>query len=536
MSLGVPIISSFNDKGVRAAKGAFKDLQTSGDKLSKSLKLGMAAGAAGIAGAAYAAFDFAKAAMEDQAAAAQLANALKNTTGATDAQVKATEDWITKTSLATGVADDELRPALAAISRSTHDVTKAQKLLGTAQNIAAGTGKPLAAVSQAVAKAYAGQTGALKKLSPETAKLIKAGASTDEVFASLDKTFKGAADTMANTTAGKMKRLGVATNELKEGIGSALLPAFEGLADFALNKLGPAFTKFQDSIDKNGLMKTLSETFKKGWDWLTSKGLPMLLDKLQEFGKAIVEWVGPRIGPFLQALGELITKGANWLLDTGLPTLVDKMKQLGQALVDWIKPNIVPMLTKLGELIAAIAVWALTVALPKLISLAAEWSLALVGWVLDLAPELIKGLGSAIWELVKALPKLGKKLLDGFVDLSSKIGKAIANGAIAGLNMLIDAFNDVLEFNVPLGFGKHLTVNPPDIPHIPALAQGGIVTGPQLALIGEAGPEAVIPLSKMGAMGGNTFVIQTGVGDPVAIGREIEKVMQRYSRRTGVAA
>jgi hypothetical protein len=79
-------------------------------------------------------------------------------------------------------------------------------------------------------------------------------------------------------------------------------------------------------------------------------------------------------------------------------------------------------------------------------------------------------------------------------------------------------------------------VNPPDIPHIPALAEGGIVTSPTLALIGEAGSEAVIPLNKMGSMGGNTFVIQTGVGDPIAIGREIERIMQRYQRRTGVAA
>jgi len=536
MSLGVPIISSFNDKGIKATKNAFRDLQNEGDKLSKGLKLGMAGAAAGIGTVAFAAYDFVKAAVADQAAAAQLSNTLKNVTGATDAQVKATEDWITKTSLATGVADDELRPALAAISRSTKDVSKSQKLLGTAQNIAAATGKPLAAVSQAVAKAYAGQTGALKKLSPETANLIKAGASTDEVFASLDKTFKGAADTAANTTAGKMKRLGIATNELKEGIGTALLPAFEGLADFALNKLGPAFTKFQDSIDKNGLMKTLGDTFKNAWNWLTSKGLPMLLDKLQEFGNAIVDWVGPRIGPFLKALGELIAKGANWLLDTGLPLLVQKLQQLGQALVDWIGPKIVPMLTELGKLIAAIAVWVLTDALPKLISLGAQLAGSLIGWVFELAPKLIMGLASAFGQLVKALPKLGKKLLDGFIDLAKKIGVAIANGAIAGLNLLIDGFNKVLEFDVPLGFGKKLTVNPPDIPHIPALAQGGIVTSPTLALIGEAGPEAIVPLNKANGMGGNTFVIQTGVGDPVAIGREIEKVMQRYSRRTGVAA
>lgn len=534
--LGVPIISSFNDKGVKQAQKAFTGLKDSSEKVSKSLKIGMASAAAGIAGAAYAAYDFAKAAMEDEAAAAQLANSLKNTTGATDAQVASVEKWITSVSLATGTADSELRPALAAISRSTKDVTKAQKLLTTAQNISAATGKPLAATSKAVAMAYSGQFGALKKLSPETAKLVKAGASADEVFASLDSTFKDAANTAANTTAGKFQRFSVAVDELKEGLGAALLPAMSAVSGFAVNKLIPAFQSFQDSISKNGLMNTLSDYFSNGWKWLTSEGLPMLMKKLNEMGTALVDWVKPRIIPFLKQLGEWIAAGANWLLDVGLPTLVDKMKELGQALVDWIKPNIAPMLQQLGALIAKIAVWALTVALPKLIALAAEWGLALVGWVLQLAPELIKGLGLAIWELVKALPGLGKKLLDGFVDLSKKIGKAIANGAIAGLNMLIDAFNDVLEFDVPLGFGKKLTVNPPDIPHIPALAEGGIVTSPTLALIGEAGSEAVIPLSKMGNMGGNTFVIQTGVGDPIAIGREIERIMQRYQRRTGVAA
>lgn len=126
--------------------------------------------------------------------------------------------------------------------------------------------------------------------------------------------------------------------------------------------------------------------------------------------------------------------------------------------------------------------------------------------------------------------------MDAFIDLGKKLGKAVANGAIGGLNKIIDGFNDLLEFKISLPFGKSFTVNAPDIPHIPALAAGGIVTSPTLALIGEAGPEAVVPLSKMDSMGGPTFVIQTGVGDPVAIGREIERVMQRYQRRTGMAA
>jgi hypothetical protein len=536
MSIRIPIVSQFSDKGVKQAEKAFGSLKNSSDKIGKSMKVAGVAAAAGLATAAYAAWDFAKAAMEDEAAAAQLANTLKNTTGATEKQIDAVERWITTISLATGTADSELRPAFAQISRATKDVTKAQKLLTLAQDVSAATQKPLAATSKAIAQAYGGQFGALKKLSPETAKLIKAGASADQVFASLEQTFKGAADTAANTTAGKFARFKVAVDELKEGLGASLLPVMSAVSGFAVNKLVPAFQSFQDTISKKGLATALSDYFKDGWAWLTSTGLPMMQAKLKELGNALVDWIGPRIGPFVSKLGELIAAGANWLLDVGLPMYVDKMKELYGTFVEWIKPQIAPMLKELGNLIGKVLEWALTVALPKLVKIAGEWFWALAGFAAELAPEIIKGLVSAFGQIVAALGRVGKQLLDAFIDLGKKLGKAIANGAIDGLNKVIGGLNDLLEFKISLPFGKSFTVNAPDIPNIPKLAAGGIVSSPTLALIGEAGPEAVVPLSKMDSMGGPTFVIQTGVGDPVAIGREIERVMQRYQRRTGVAA
>jgi hypothetical protein len=538
MSIRIPIVSQFSDKGVKQAEKAFGSLKNSSDKIGKSMKVAGVAAAAGLATAAYAALDFAKAAMEDEAAAAQLANTLKNTTGATDAQIASVERWITSVSLATGTADSELRPALSQISRATKDVTKAQKLLTLAQDVSAATQRPLAATSKAIAQAYGGQFGALKKLSPETAKLIKAGASADEVFKSLESTFKGAADTAANTTAGKFQRFKVAVDELKEGLGAQLLPVMSAVSGFAVNKLIPAFQGFQDSIGENGFSKTISTYFSKGWQWITQEGIPTLQTKLQEMSKALVDWIGPRIQPFVSKLGELIAAGANWILDVGLPLFLEKFKELGSAFVAWIKPNIAPMLKELGKLIGVVAEWLVTVALPKLLMFIVEFQKTLVGWARDLAPSIISGLISAFGEIAAALGRIGKKLLDAFIDLGKKLGKAIANGAIDGLNKIIGGLNDLLEFKISLPFGKSFTVNAPDIPNIPKLADGGIVNKPggTLALIGEAGPEAVIPLSKMDSMGGPTFVIQTGVGDPVAIGREIERVMQRYQRRTGVAA
>jgi hypothetical protein len=71
---------------------------------------------------------------------------------------------------------------------------------------------------------------------------------------------------------------------------------------------------------------------------------------------------------------------------------------------------------------------------------------------------------------------------------------------------------------------------------IPAMAKGGIVTGPTLALIGEAGPEAVIPLNGRNAGMGNTFnlTVNAGMGaDGASIGREIVDAIKRYERTSG---
>ena len=68
-----------------------------------------------------------------------------------------------------------------------------------------------------------------------------------------------------------------------------------------------------------------------------------------------------------------------------------------------------------------------------------------------------------------------------------------------------------------------------DVPDIPMLAAGGIVTSPTLAMIGEAGPEAVIPLDRMGQMGGNNVTIHVNGGDPNAV----VEALRKYVRQNG---
>jgi hypothetical protein len=198
--------------------------------------------------------------------------------------------------------------------------------------------------------------------------------------------------------------------------------------------------------------------------------------------------------------------------------------------VDWIKPRIVPAIQALGELLLAITTWIVTEAVPKIAAQAVKLGLALLGWIAQLLPEALKGLGSFLVDLVKALPGLFVDLIKTGLSLGGQVGSAIVSGIVDAVTKLVDkggevakAFvnaiidfinvqfikriNDLLEFTVPLPFGASFTVNPPDIPNIPKLADGGIVTAPTLAIVGEAGPEAIVPLSSDIGMGSMNVVV-----------------------------
>jgi hypothetical protein len=245
-----------------------KDVQTFGDKIEGFGKIaGAAFLAAGAAAAAYAgklAIDGVKAAIEDEAAQLRLATSLRNVTGATDAQIAATENYITKTSLATGVTDDELRPSLDRLVRSTKDVEEAQKLQTLALDIAAGTGKDLGSVTEALGKAYDGNFGALKRIGVSMDENIIKSKDFDAATLVLSETFGGQAATQAETFEGKMARLTVAFDEGKETVGAYILDAVTPLVENIVNKVIPAFSDIATTIgeDVGPVFKTFFDTIK----------------------------------------------------------------------------------------------------------------------------------------------------------------------------------------------------------------------------------------------------------------------------------
>jgi hypothetical protein len=224
-----------------------KEVEGFGGKLEKFGKVAAAAFAAAAAAAvAYAgklAIDGVKAAIEDEAAQNRLANALKNVTGATNAQIDAVEEQITKLSLANGIADDELRPAYQRLATATGDLTKASDTLSLALDISAATGKSVEAVSNALGKAYEGNTTALARLGigMSTAEIKALG--LDGTMAELAKTFGGAATVQANTLEGQIQRLKVGFDEAKESVGAALLPIIQKFMDYIVNTFIPMIQK-----------------------------------------------------------------------------------------------------------------------------------------------------------------------------------------------------------------------------------------------------------------------------------------------------
>jgi hypothetical protein len=249
-------------------KGADKGVQTFGDKVSAfGKKAGLAFAAAGAAAAIYAGKllkDGVQAAIADEKANALLANTLRNVAGATDETIEKTLAYTRATELATGVTEDELRPSLNRLTIATGDVQKAIALQTLALDVSAGSGKSLETVTQALAKAQEGNTASLVRLGVGlTAAQLKT-MSMDDVTKSLANTFEGAAATSADTYQGKMARLGLAFEDVRDTVGGFVLDAITPMVESIVTKVMPALSSFADGIGGNKGLKAAFDAFVDG--------------------------------------------------------------------------------------------------------------------------------------------------------------------------------------------------------------------------------------------------------------------------------
>jgi len=442
----------------------------------------MAAGAVAFGGASL------KAAAEAEAIGRGMENAAKNagvfgsTAGEIDKATKALDDHSTKLAELTGI-DDELfnsmktgwlaTPSLAALG--TEGINN---LAQVAADVAKGTGKDIGSIGLAFTKVAGDSETALSKLTrqgivlEDSQKAVYEAmvANGDEAGAqaylieTLGEKYKGAAEAAANP----FERLKVIFENLMETVGTALLPAIETIvpvvADF-INGL-TAQPEFQ------AFLETLSSTFEQ----LIAAIMPLLPIVLD-----LITTLLPPIMEIIQALAPIVVKLVEAfipLIEAVLPPLVD--------LIDAVLP-IISILVDIFVMFIPYISKLITTFLPLVTSI-----LPLLAGLLTTVSPLLQGLADGmVWLLENAV----KPLIDGIGglvgwlgDLFGFSGKSVKVNASAGLNA-----------------------------NRPKLAQGGIVMprpGGVPVTVAEAGqPEAVIPLNKLGSLGGGVTVnIQGNVG------------------------
>lgn len=263
--LNVEILGEFK-KLTSATQGAQSDLNKMAGKansISRNINRAFAAIGIGLSFRVIAneLEEATKAAIDDRKSQELLALAMKNTGAATDDSVKSAEKAIAKMSIQAGIADDQLRPAYQKLFIATKDVTKSQNLLQIAMDASAATGKDLDTVSQAMAKALAGNDAALAKLIPS----LKGSKTPIEDMA---KAFEGASEKAANVD--PYQRMTTIFGEIQEKIGTALLPVLDDFAAWMSSP--PGQKQLQDIADAAAdILKQLGDVARwaiQNKDWL----------------------------------------------------------------------------------------------------------------------------------------------------------------------------------------------------------------------------------------------------------------------------
>ena len=216
-------------------------------------------------------------------------------------------------SLAFGIADDALRPAFQRLATATGNLTKAQDGLELALDISAATGKSVEAVSNALGKAYEGNTSALTRLGIGLSAAEVKSLGLDGTMKELAKTFGGAASVQANTLEGQINRLKILFQETTESVGQGLLPAVKTFFDYVTNRLIPilidAKNKALDPIKKAFAdnREEIEALWKFTKDYLVPLFEKVLVQAIKNVGTTIAGIVNI-IGTVSRAIESIINK------------------------------------------------------------------------------------------------------------------------------------------------------------------------------------------------------------------------------------
>jgi hypothetical protein len=276
-------------------------------------------------------------------------------------------------------------------------------------------------------------------------------------------------------------------------------------------------------------LAALGEWLRDVGAWFIDDALPVIVTKLGEWASAFVSWAGDVLPPFLTKMGETLRRFGNWFIDDGLPLIVSKLAQWASAFISWAVDIAPGVIAKLTDFVVGVGSWMLS-KVPTLAGYLLEWTGAFVKWAsTDLLVGLIIALRNTLLDIGGRIVGWGSRMIDGAIQLGKDLVNAIVDGIKAAPGKLMDA----LESLIPGGSLIRDAVGGASglIGKLTPFAEGGIVTGPTAALIGEAGPEAVIPLNRAGGLGGTVNVT---VNMPAgSSGDDVVRALQDYVRRRG---
>lgn len=497
MAIILPILYKDDPKGLRKAE---RSLQNFAKNVGRATAAGFAV--AGLAAGKFA-FDSVKAFADAEASQAKLAFAFEKFPKLADTNIVALQKLNTVLAQKTRFDDDAIAVGQATLAQYKLTGKQVARLTPLVADYAAKTGRSFEDSAQIIGKAMLGQGRALKDVGVNFKDTGTLAGNFEQVVGKLGKAVGGFAEKDVKTAAGKLENLKNRFGELQESIGAALLPDLIDLMTFFETSVLPKLQKVGDYV-----RDVLVPAFKKFKDFVVQNK----------------DVIGPLAAVFAVLAGAItlvIAAFAAPIATAMIASVVFLGVHIANAIVlfDVLKKNAKNVFDFIGLAFKLTAIKFQETIL-NLIGKLSGFLQSTVNAVINVA------LNPLIAKLNEILGFLGVKKLTllATVDFTSNIKKA-QNQLTADRNTLTGQ-----------GGGT-----PPR-----AMASGGLVTGPQRVLIGEAGPEVVAPYdqfiktlglsSNAGSSGGSVYnvTINAGMGtDGVSVGREIVKAIKRYERASG---
>jgi len=529
------------------AKG-IDDVGEKTGKFSRGLATASKVAAGALVAVGGAAISAAKAAAEDAASQDALAQSMMRNAGASKSQIAATEDWITKMSMATGVADDELRPALSTLVRTTGDVEKSQKALAVAMDVSAATGKPLSSVTQALAKGFGGSTTSLGKLVPGLSKAALASGDMGRIMDELKDKTGGAAKAAGDTAAGKMKRFQVSLAETQEAAGAVLLPA--------LTKLMGILVKVGAWAQNHGTLFTIiaAGVAALAVAVITLNVAMSIYTTVTTLAAAASE------AAWLAALGPIALVIVAVLAVVAVIVILWKKSATFRRIVLGVWAAIRTAALAVGRAIKAVwqALWAALSAYVRAYVLVFRVAMAVIRTIVravtDVAKAIWRGLWSVLATLVRGYVSTFRAIFGGVREAAQTVASAVRSAwanvwsalksAAAGIGAVLSAPFDIIRAAIDKVIGAvqslidwlgRIHVPKISLPKIPGL--GGFSATFGVPNTGGFGTYSAPRVGRSGGVGaaqsGGVTININGALDPEGVARQVNRILGGHDRRIG---